>query len=180
MTALVRKFGLFYLGSAVTMSERETGDPLLDVLPITPGEVMRVKFLLAFVFVVVGWLNMAVFTVLQGLPPQMAGNVLKLNTLGSIYTLLLVGLFQLGIQFFGWSLFHKAIILYSIVSSVFSILFFIGITERGNNHPDHFPLVPFLESLPVGVTVIAAVGAGLAYYFLLREGPWNQYSSNGS
>jgi len=207
MVALVRKFGLFYLGHAVTffflcayslaanapnypylpalffpmylsaavaMSERETGDPLLGVLPITPGEIMRVKFILAFVFVVVGWLNMGLFTVLQGLPSQMAENVMKLNTLGCIYTLLLAGGFQLGIHFFGWSLFHKAIILFAVVSSVFGILFFIGLAERGNNHPDLFPLVPFLESLPVGFLGIVTVGAGLVYFFVLREGPWNR------
>jgi hypothetical protein len=211
MTALVRKYGLFYLGhtvtffflcayslaanapnypylpamffplylsSAVAMSERETGDPLLGVLPITPVEIMRVKFLLAFVFVVIGWLNMSLFTALQGLPPHMTENVMKLNTLGSIYTLLLAGAFQLGIRFFGWSTFHKVIILLAIVSGVFSILFFIGIAERGNYNPDLFPLVPLLESLPAVLVGVLAAGAGFVHYYLLQKGPWNTKRSS--
>ena len=209
MTALLRKYGLFYLthagtffllcayslaadapnypflpamffpiylSSAVALSERETGDPLLGILPITPGEIMKVKFGLTFAFVVIGWLNMAFFTALLGLDPLIAANVMKLNTICSIYTLVLAGVFQLGLHFFGWSAFHKVIILFTVATGIFSILFFIGVTERGNNYIDLFPLNPALEALPGFLLGIAAIGAGFLFYFVLRRGPWNQQS----
>lgn len=161
-----------YLSAAVAMSERETGDPLLGILPITPGEIMTVKFGLAFGLVVIGWLSMSLFTVLQNLPTELAASVTKMNALAGIYTLLLAAGLQLGIRFFGWSSFHKVIILFAIVSSVFSIVFFIGIAERGFDYPGGFPLVPFLKSLPgflVGVGAVVAVGV---YYFVLRSMGW--------
>ena len=166
-----------YLSAAVATSERETGDPLLAVLPITPGEIMKVKFGLAFAFVVVAWLNMGLFTLLQNLPAVMTANVMKLNTLGAIFTLLLAAFFQLGLQFFGRSIFHKAIIAYTALTGVFGVVFFIGIAERGNNRPEPFPLVPFLESVPGFALVIAAAAVVAVYAWVHRVGPWDPGSS---
>ncbi len=206
MTALVRKYSLFYLAHAVTffflcaysmaantpnfpflpalffpiylssavaLSERETGDPLLNILPVSPGEIMKVKFVLAFVFVVIGWLNMALFTVLQGLDPFLIKPIMTLNTLCSIFTLLLAAAFQLGIQFFGWSVFRKVIILCVVLFSVFGIVFFLGLAESGHNHPEDFPLVPVLNALPTALLVMISALALAAFYLVLNFGPWN-------
>jgi len=206
MMALVKKFGLFYLTTAMTffflcayslaasapnfpflpamflpiylsnavaMSERETGDPLLGVLPISPGEIMKVKFSLAFILVVVSWLNMALFTALQGLPPAMAANVMKLNTIFGIIGLILAAAFQYGIHFFSWGAFHKVIIGFAAVSGVFGIAFFVGLAKKGLNYPGGFPLIPVLETIPgfaLGILVIIAVAL---YHLAYRRGPWN-------
>ena len=165
-----------YLSSTVALSERETGDPLLGILPVTPGEIMKVKFGLTFVFVLIGWLHMAFFTALQDLDPRIVSNVLKLNTISSIYTLALAVVFQLGLHFFGQSVFHKVIVIFTVVTAVFSIVFFIGLAERGNNHIGRFPLNPALEALPGFLVGVAAVGAGILFYLMLKSGPWNPRS----
>ncbi len=161
-----------YLSSAVAISERNAGDPILGILPLSPGEIMKVKFLLAFVFVIVGWFNMGLFTMLKGLEPHLTWQVMKLNTLGSIYTLLLAAAFQLGIHFFGWNIFQKILILSIVLFAVFSIAFFVGIAESGYNHPDEFPLVPFLDSLPMLVLGVLTLAAVAVYNLALRRGPW--------
>ena len=167
-----------YLCGAVAMSEHETGDPLLGILPITPGEIMTVKFSLALVFVVVGWLNMTLFTALLDLPSGLAANVSKMNALCAIYTLLLAAGLQMGIRFFGRSAFHKVIIMLTVVSGVFGIAFFIGIAERGLDYPGGFPLVPALESLPGALVGLAAAGAAVVYWLVLRRVGWNGFSDS--
>ncbi len=210
MTALVRKYGLFYLthagtffflcayslatsapnypflpalflpiymSAALAISEREHVDPLLGMLPITQGEIMTVKFGLAFAFVVIGWLHMGLFTVLQGLDSELAGQVMKLNTLSCIFTLQLAAGFQLGLYFFGRSSFYKVIILFTVVSAVFSILFFIGLAENGYHEPGMFPLVPFLDSLPIFLLAVIVAAGTAVFYFVLRRGPWSPASA---
>ena len=162
-----------YLCGAVAMSEHESGDPLLGILPITPGEIMTVKFGLALMFVLVGWLNMTLFTVLQGLPDWMAASVWKMNALGAAYTLLLAAGLQLGIRFFGRSVFHKVIIGLTVLSGLFGITFFIGVAESGRDYPGGFPLVPVLESMPGVLVGLAAVAAGAVYWLVLRRLGWN-------
>jgi hypothetical protein len=162
-----------YLSSAIVISERETGDPMLGILPITPREIMDVKFALALVFIVIGWLNIGLFTALQGLSPRMAANVMKLATLCAAYSLLLAAAFQLGLHFFGGSAFRKVIIGFTVVTGVFGILFFIGLAESGHRYLSQFPLNPALSSLPWVVVAIAAAAAGLLYHQVLKRGPWN-------
>ncbi len=162
-----------YLSAAVAMSEREAGDPLLGILPLTPREIMKVKFILGFVFVVVCWFNMGAFTVLQNLSPQLTVQVMKLNTLSSIFTLLLAAAFQLGIQFFGWPNFHKLIIFCAVMFGLFGIIFFISLAKSGHNHPSEFPLIPVLDSLPVLVVGALAVVGILIFNFALRRGSWD-------
>jgi len=208
MSALLRKYGLFYLAhtvtffflcayslvaeapnfpflpamfmpiylcAAVALSERESGDPLLDVLPITPREIMTVKFHLAFALVAVGWVNMTVFTLLQGLPESLAYSVHKLNLLATVWTLALAAGLQLGLHYFGWSNFRKVIIGLTVVTSLFSIAFFVGLAESGRDYVGGFPLVPALESTPAGVVgLVGAVGV-VAYYLVLSKGPWRSH-----
>ncbi len=206
MTALVRKYGLFYLTStmtffflcayslaadapnypflpamflpaylcgAVAMSENESGDPLLGVLPITPAEIMTVKFVLALAFVAVAWLNMTLFTTLQDLPGWMVASVWKMNALGAAYTLLLAAGLQLGIRFFGRSAFHKVIILLTVCSGLFGIAFFIAVAESGRAYVGGFPLVPALEKTPGVLVGLAAALAGAVYWFVLRRVEWS-------
>jgi hypothetical protein len=161
-----------YLSSAVALSEHNAGDPLLGILPLTPGEVMKVKFLLAFVFVIVGWLNMGLFTMLKGLEPQLTWQVMKLNTLGSIYSLLLAAAYQLGIHFFGWKIFQKILILGIVMFAIFDIAFFVGIAKSGHNPPGDFPLVPFLDSLPMLVLGVLTLAAVFVYNLALHRGSW--------
>jgi len=213
MTALLRKYGLFYLtttgtffflcayslaagtpnypflpalflpmylSGAVAMSEGVGNDPLLGVLPVTPAEIMTVKFGLAFVFVVIGWLNMGLFTILQGLDPHLTVQVMKLNTIAGIDTLLLAAAFQLGLHFFGRSVFHKVIIGFCVLGGIFVLVFFIGLAESGNNHPGEFPLIPFLEALPIVLLVLGSVAAAAVYFLVLRRGSWDVRSGMGS
>jgi len=161
-----------YMNGAMAMSERETGDPMISILPITPAEIMRVKFGLAFGFVVIGWLHMGLFTMLQNLGPELTSQVMKLNTIGAINALLLAAAFQLGIHFFGWSAFHKVIIAFSAIGGFFGIIFFIGLAESGHNRPGMFPLIPFLDALPVLLLAVGCAGAATAYFQVLRHGPW--------
>jgi len=167
-----------YLSGAVAISERETGDPLMGILPVTTGEIMNVKLILALVFVVVGWVNMGFFTLLQGLDSQLMQQVMKLNTLGAIHALMLAVAYQLGIHFFGWPSFHKVIILMAVVAAVFGVAFFIGLAESGHNHPGMFPLIPFLDSMPIMMLVALSVGALAVFSWVLRRGPWNPTKPN--
>jgi hypothetical protein len=213
MTALLRKYGLFYLTStgaffflcayslaadapnypflpalfmpvylsaAMAMSEGMSDDPLMGVLPVTPAEIMTVKFGLAFVFVAIGWINMGLFTMLQGLEPQLAAQVMKLNTIAGIDTLLLAAAFQLGIHFFGHSVFHKVIIGFCVAGGIFGIVFFIGLAESGHNHPGEFPLLPFLEALPIILLIAGCAAAAAVYVLVLRRGPWVATSGMGN
>lgn len=162
-----------YLAGAMSMSERESGDNLLNILPVTPSEIMKVKFGLIFVFVVIGWLNMTIFTFLQSLEPELAVQVTKLNTISSINTLLLAALFQVGIHFFGWNIFQKVILLFTVIGGIFGIVFFIGLAESGHNHPDMFPLIPFLESLPFFILLAGVFAALGIFYLVMKRGPWS-------
>lgn len=162
-----------YLCSAVAMSERETDDPMLGLLPISPRDIMNVKFGLAFAFVVLGWFHMGLFTVLQGLEPHLTVNVIKLSTISASINLLLAASFQLGIHFFGWPSFHKVIIAYAIATGVVCLLFFINLGMRGGNDLRDFPLNLVLDSLPTLVIVFFAVAACALFLLVLRAGPWN-------
>ncbi len=163
----------FYLSAAVAISERETDDPMLGILPITPREIMNVKFVLALVFIVIGWLNIGFFTALQGLSPRMAANIMKLATLCAAFSLMLAASFQLGLHFFGASAFRKVIVGFTVVNGVFVVVFFIGLAESGHRHLSDFPLNPSLSSLPWAVVVLALVLAGVLYHQILKRGPWN-------
>ena len=162
-----------YLAAAVALSERETGDPMLGILPISPREIVGAKLGLAFAFVVTGWLNMCAFTLLQNLPAHLATDVYKLSALCSAGTLLLALAFQFGIHFFGLRAFHKLIMGFAALSAVFGGLFFVTLAKRGHRHPEVFPLVPFLESVPWLVVALAAFAGVALFYVGLRTGPWN-------
>jgi len=161
-----------YLCASVALSERETGDPLLGVLPITPREIMTVKFHLAFALVAVCWINMTVFTLLQGLPESLASSVHKMNLLAAVWTLALAAGLQLGLHYFGWSDFRKVIVGLTVLTGLFSIAFFIGLAESGRDHVGGFPLMPALENTPAGVVGLVGIAGVVAYYVLLRKGPW--------
>ncbi len=169
-----------YLSSAVAISERETGDPMLGILPVTPGEIIKVKFILAFFFVVIGWLNMTLFTVVQGLDPVMTTQVMKLNLLGSLFTLLLAAGFQLGLQFFGWRAFHKVIVLTTATTAVFCIIFFVGLAKMGLSGRGGFPLIPALDRMPPLFLVVFSAGVLAIYYWLFRLGSEETLSDGNS
>ncbi len=161
-----------YLSGAMATSESNTGKPLLSIMPVTIADIMKVKFGLALVFVVVSWYHMALFTYLQGLGSELTWQVLKLNTICSINTLLLAAFFQLGIHFFGRSIFQKVILSFCIGGAVFCIVFLIGLAESGHNHPGKFPLIPFLDSMPSLVIVGGILIALALFYLLLQRAPW--------
>jgi len=161
-----------YLGGAISMSESKTDHPLMGILPVTPGEIMKVKFGLAFVFVLIGWLNMTFFTLIQPLDSEITIQVMKLNTICATNALLLAAILQFGIHFFGWPSFHKVIITFLVGGSIFVILFFIGLAESGRDHPGMFPLIPFLDSLPLLVVLVGVASALAAFYSILQRGPW--------
>jgi hypothetical protein len=205
MTALLRKYGLFYLTSSATffmlnayslaanapnypflpalffpvylsgamaMSEKEDDDPLIGMLPVTPTDIMKVKFGLALTFVVIGWLHMNLFAVLQGLSAEFMSQVVKLNTISSINTLLLAAIFQVCIDFFGWSAVQKIIIMFTVAGGMFCIVFFIGVAESGITDPGMFPLVNILDSIPFVLLLIAGAGATVVYVQIFRRMPW--------
>jgi hypothetical protein len=162
-----------YLAGAVAMSERETGDPMLGILPVTPALIVRVKFGLALGFVAIALVNMTIFTAIQYLGGELTLRVMKLNILGAMNTLILGALFQAGFHFFGHSTFHKVIIGFTAVGGFFTILFFVAVAESGRRHPDLFPLAPMLDSLPLGLVLATVPVALWVFYLILRRGPWN-------
>ena len=166
-------FFTVYLSSAVAMSERDTDDPMLGLLPISPREIMNAKFGLALAFVVMGWFHMGLFTVLLGLDPHVTVNVIKFATISASINLVLAASFHLGIHFFGWPGFRKVIITYVIGASIVSLLFFISLGRRGGDDLRDFPLNPVLDSLPTLLIVFAAVAACALFLLILRAGPWN-------
>lgn len=169
-----------YLAGAVAMSEREASDPMLDILPVPPALIARVKFGLALGFVAIALVNVTLFTFMQNLGGELTLRVMKLNVLAAANTLILAALFQAGLHFFGHSTFHKVIIGFTAVGGLFTILFFIAVAESGRDHPDRFPLAPALDGLPL-VLVLATVPLALwIYRLVLKRGPWSTSPAVGS
>jgi multisubunit Na+/H+ antiporter MnhC subunit len=162
-----------YLAGAVAMSERETADPMLDILPVAPGLIVKAKFWLGLGFVALALLHMTLFTAMQGLGEELTWRVMKLNVLSALATLVLAAGFQAGFHFFGQASFHKVVIGFCVAGGVFCLAFFIAVAESGRGHPDLFPLAPTLDLLPMA-GVLAAVPVGLAlFYQIWKRGPWH-------